>query len=89
MKKLDEVRRVKEGVEKDLLTLPGVIGVDIGKKIVGGDKTDELAIRVYVEEKRDVPPEEMIPAMIDGVKTDVIQRKFVLHKGEKLETNEP
>ncbi|MBC8223324.1 hypothetical protein H8E65_01955 [Candidatus Bathyarchaeota archaeon] len=45
---------------------------------------------MYVEEKRDVPPEDMIPAIIDGVKTDVIQRKFVLHKGEeKLETNEP
>ena len=43
MKKLDEVRRVKEGVEKELLTLPGVTGVDIGKKIVGGEKTDELA----------------------------------------------
>jgi hypothetical protein len=38
-----------------------------------------MAIRVYVAQKRapeDVPPEEMIPAEIDGHPTDVIQRTF-------------
>jgi len=79
---LREIRKVKEAVEAELLTQPGVTGVDIGYKYVDGEKTDELAIRVLVEEKKDVkdiPEKEKIPNMIKGVKTDVIQRKFVLH----------
>jgi hypothetical protein len=58
-----------------------VTGVDIGRKIVGGRKTDRMAIRVYVESKRDMPRQEEIPKTIRGVPTDVIERRFVLHAG--------
>lgn len=78
MKTLKEIRPIKEASEADILRKPGVTGVDIGYKYVGGKKTDELSIRVYVEEKKDVPKKERIAPTIEGIKTDVIQRKFVL-----------
>lgn len=82
MKPLNVIRSVKASHEDRLLGLPGVSAVDIGKKLVKGKATEETAIRVYVEKKRprkEVPAAEVIPAEIDGVKTDVIERKIVLH----------
>jgi hypothetical protein len=76
---MDEIIHLKSEVETELLKLPGVTGVDVGYKYVGGKKTDVLAIRVYVKKKRDVPEKEAIPKMIQGVPTDVIERNFVLH----------
>jgi len=57
----------------------GVTGVDIGPKLVNGQPTAQTSIRVYVEKKRDVPPEQAIPKEIQGVPTDVIERRYVLH----------
>ena len=74
-----ELRRVKEEVEGELLSRPGVTGVDIGYKEVAGRPTDRLAIRVLVEKKRDVPEDEEIPKEIEGHPTDVIERRFELH----------
>lgn len=77
----EEIRRIKARVEGDLLKIPGVTGVDIGYKQVGGKKSDVLAIRVYVRSKKPadaVPPAELIPPTIDGVPTDVIERDFRL-----------
>ena len=77
MKELEEIRSIKESVENELLKRPGVTGVEIGYKIVKGKKTDELAIRVHVRKKSDVPRDQMIPTNIDGVKTDVLERDWV------------
>jgi len=79
MKTIDEIRPIKQAAEADILKRPGVTGVDIGYKYVKGKKTDKLAIRVYVEKKKPVPTTERIPKEIQGVDTDVIQRKFLLH----------
>ena len=82
MKATGEIRPIKEAAEAKLLERSGVTGVDIGAKYVDGKKTDELSIRVYVVEKKkkeDVLPEDLIPDQIDGVKTDVIEREFILH----------
>ena len=65
-------------MEADLLQRPGVAGIDIGYKTVEGEKTDTLAIVVYVAEKRDVPPDERIPQEIQGIPTDVVVRRFKL-----------
>lgn len=72
---------VKERVEGDLLGRPGVTGVAAGPRIVGGSPTGTWSIRVYVEHKRDVPPEEALPAEIEGVPVDVVERTFVPHPG--------
>lgn len=47
-----ELLQAKERAEEQLLALPGVTGVDIGYKEVGGEPTDRLAIRVLVAEKK-------------------------------------
>lgn len=77
------IRRTKEEVEDQLLSRPGVTGVDIGRKIVNGEKTEQLAIRVYVRKKGDCRPEDIIPETIRGVPTDVIERTFLLHESRK------
>jgi hypothetical protein len=73
---IDDIIRIKRAAERELLARPGVRGVDVGYKYVGGERTDEIAIRVYVEHKRDVPAEERIPESIDGVRTDVQEGVF-------------
>ena len=77
MKTLEEIRPIEEAAEDDPLKLPNVVGVDIGRKIKGGKETDELAIPVLVSSKKDVPPAQTAPKVIDGVKTDVIERRYV------------
>jgi hypothetical protein len=79
LKPLSEVIEIKNAAEADLLQRPGVTGVDVGYKYVGGKKTDEIAIRVQVKKKTDdIDPKDRIPAEINGVKTDVIQREYFL-----------
>lgn len=73
-----KVVQIKNTAEEDLLKRPGVTAVDVGYKYVNGQKTDTIAIRVHVAEKKDVPPDQAIPETIDGVKTDVLQNRFVL-----------
>ncbi len=79
MKSIDEIRRIKREVEGELLKLPGVNGVDVGYKYIGGKKTNVIAIRVLVKEKKEVSEENYVPKEIRGVPTDVIERSFRLH----------
>ncbi|WP_051265073.1 chymotrypsin family serine protease [Nakamurella lactea] len=79
MSTLDELIAIKQQVEQQYLGRPGVTGVDVGYKVVGGVQTDQLAIRVHVEEKKTrVPAAEKVPAEIDGVVTDVLERAYQL-----------
>lgn len=71
----DRLLALRDRVEAELRSIPGVVGVGVGFKERGGDLTEEIVFRVYVEEKRpldDVPPAERIPDEIHGVKTDVL-----------------
>src|SRR3712207_6781333 len=70
------IKSAKQEAEDDILQREGVTGVGVGYKYVGGQRTDEIAVQVFVKEKRDVPEEERIPTTIRGIKTDVIQRTF-------------
>lgn len=72
--KVDEnITNAKKSAVEDLLKRPGVTGVDTGFKIIGGQRTDQIVIRVFVQEKKNVPEAERIPQTINGVPTDVIQ----------------
>lgn len=54
--------------------IPGVVGVGLGVKEKAGQLTGEVAVIVYVDEKRartSLGRTELIPAEIEGVKTDV------------------
>jgi hypothetical protein len=78
---VEAIKPIKESVEKDFMEMENVTGVGIGPKIVNGEYTDELAIQVYVAEKKDqksLKKNEIIPKTIDNIKTDIIERTFVL-----------
>lgn len=77
-----DLRRIKAAAEKDLLNIEGVTGVGVGEKITAGKRTGIPSIRIYVKKKKPkarLSKGEMIPAEIDGIPTDVIEREFVLH----------
>lgn len=82
MADIDEMVKVKRSVEDDLLARPGVTGVAVGYREVGGKRTDEIVIRVYVEAKRpagDLSSGDLIPAEIQGHRTDVIEAQAPTH----------
>ena len=67
---------VHEEVKKELETIPGVRSVGIGLKEVEGQLTDQIAFKVYVDEKKPLSalePEHIIPREVRGFKTDVIK----------------
>src|SRR6266568_1541441 len=68
--------RVKNQAEEALFRIPGVRGVALGPKIVGGTLTGTPAIQVFVARKRslhDLAADERIPLEIDGIHTDIIE----------------
>lgn len=59
-----------------LLQKANVVGVGVGRKVVGGEEQDELCVTVFVREK--VPlsalrKRDRIPERVDNVPTDVIE----------------
>lgn len=86
------IRPVKERIEDELLARPGVVAVDINEKVSGGRPTGELSIVVVVEQKRpteDVPPDELVPAEVDGIPTDVQEGTIELQPAARLVRVEP
>ncbi len=54
--------------------IEGVVGVGFGLKETGGQYKDDIAIAVYVREKKkeeDLAPEQRIPPLFEGYRTDV------------------
>ena len=65
---------VKKRYRDFLMSLPNVVGVGVGAKVVSGKTTPLVAVKVYVRTK--VPlnlltEKERIPQELDGVPTDV------------------
>jgi hypothetical protein len=68
--------QAKRSIEDRLLAIPGVHTVGVGGKATARVPTGEVAIRVQVTKKRplsDIPPDERIPEIVLGVKTDVVE----------------
>ena len=93
---ISKALEVKDRVEADLLAIPGVYGVGFGGKLKAGKPTGDFSIRVLVFKKRtrsDLPPEELIPEEIDGVKTDVVEARipipYMLEGGIKVTFETP
>jgi hypothetical protein len=71
-----EISRVKEAHKEALMAKPNVIGVGMGYKVSEGVRTEELCLVTLVRQK--VPPsalqaEALVPKVIEGVRTDVIE----------------
>lgn len=78
---LQQIIAVKQQVEDEWLGKPGVTGIEVGYKYVNGQRTDEIAVRVLVEHKSDtVPQQDRVPEAMAGIRTDVIERTFVLQQ---------
>ncbi|HMT01766.1 MAG TPA: hypothetical protein PKD00_00410 [Burkholderiales bacterium] len=61
----------------DLIGLPNVVGVDFGRKIVGGLLTETPAIIVRVSKKdKTLAEEDQIPTEMFGIATDVVEAKL-------------
>lgn len=81
------IRPVKEAIEDELIAKAGVVGVDIAEKETDGVKTGELSIVVFVEEKLPktrLRKADMVPAEIDGIKTDVQELTIELQPAMRL-----
>jgi len=77
MPSVDELIAIKERVEAQFLSAPGVTAVDVGYKEVGGQLTDQVAIRVHVAQKTDsIPDDQRVPGEIEGAVTDVLERRY-------------
>lgn len=53
-----------------------VHAVGVGRKVVNGEPTDELAVRIYVIQKlaeSAIPPRDLLPAALDGIPCDIIE----------------
>jgi hypothetical protein len=69
-----ELDKVKRQAEEELMKLPGVIAVGVGLKDVKGEIQRELCFKVTVKKKKEestLRPEDRIPDVIYGFKTDV------------------
>jgi hypothetical protein len=72
----EEVKRAKERFERELLRKANVVGLAVGRKIVGGRETDELCVVVLVRRKmpeEELSPQDVVPRRLDDVKTDVVE----------------
>jgi hypothetical protein len=79
MPNFDEIRDVKARFRQRLLAIPGVHCVAIGPKLVSGRLTAEPVIVVFVTKKKplaEIRPEEVVPAEIEGIKTDVVEEEL-------------
>jgi hypothetical protein len=73
---MDDAKAVKKQYQRDLLGKPNVVGVGVGYKFVGGERTDIPCVIVFVRQKvapESLSAEEMVPVQIEGVATDVIE----------------
>ncbi|MCF3105169.1 hypothetical protein IPZ58_26780 [Streptomyces roseoverticillatus] len=79
MPSVAELVAVKQRVEQQFLDQPNVTGIDVGYKEVGGELTDQIAVRVHVARKTDdIPSADRVPERIDGFVTDVVERVYEL-----------
>jgi len=70
----DKIRAVRRTYEGELMSKANVVGVGVGYRQRGGERTGELALVVMVNKK--VPeallaPEDVIPTSLEGVPVDV------------------
>ena len=84
MPSIEELVSRKREVEAKFLAMSGVTAVDVGYKEVGGVLTDRLAIRVHVQKKGGrIAADQRVPAEIDGIVTDVLERSYELQVAEQ------
>ena len=72
----DELLAIRERAHERLTALPNVTAVGIGGRVRGGERIQELVLKVYVDHKRpaaELDPSELVPVEFEGVPTDVAE----------------
>ncbi len=73
---IEGVRAAKAAHEADLFDRANVVGVAVGRKVVGGRELDEPCIVVFVDHKEvedRLRRRDLVPRALDGVRTDVVE----------------
>ncbi len=79
MPEYDQILKVRADAEARLRAIPGVHAVGISRKVVAGKPTADLCVTVFLSEKKpldQLAPEDVVPAEIDGVPTDVVEMEM-------------
>ncbi len=82
-----EIQKAKARHERRLLRKRNVVGVAVGKKVVGGEETDELCLVVLVRKKlpeAELGSRERIPKRINSVTTDVVETGELEALGQRV-----
>ncbi|HLU11130.1 MAG TPA: hypothetical protein VK003_15770 [Oceanobacillus sp.] len=72
----DQAKEAQAIYEGTLLQKQNVVGVGVGYKESNGERSDQVAVVVLVEEKKPVAAlrdEDLIPRELDGMRTDVVE----------------
>ncbi|MBC7342998.1 MAG: hypothetical protein H5U02_11250 [Clostridia bacterium] len=73
---MDKLGRTLKRNRQGLLSLPNVVGVARGQKMVRGESTKQEAVVVLVNQKmtlKDLRQQDVVPRVLAGVPTDVIE----------------
>lgn len=65
---------VKRQYQGELMAKANVVGVGVGFRTRGGERTDEVALVVMVTQKlprSQLKPEDVLPRQIEGIRVDV------------------
>lgn len=76
MPNLEKVQKTKNLHREVILSMPNVVGIGAGYKVVGGETTEHLCIITLVKEKipaLELPPSARVPPRIDDILTDVVE----------------
>jgi hypothetical protein len=71
----EKIRQVKDKNIDSLLKKANVVGAGIGRRIKGGQLTEELCLKIYVEKKMaksQLSSKNLVQEEIKGVKTDIV-----------------
>ena len=77
---LDRARNVRKKYRERLMTIPHVVGLGVGFRVVNGAQTNTIAVVVMVDKKIPpalLPPEHTIPSELDGIPVDVQEVGFL------------
>lgn len=71
---LEKAHMIKESYREQLMSFPNVVGVGVGYRHAGGQRTDDIAVVVMVDRKiplAQLDQHQVIPDEIEGVPVDV------------------
>ncbi len=83
VKTLEEVRKIKEEFEGEILDLNEVTGVDLRYESSINGKLVKPVIIVYVSNKKELLDKDLLPEEFQGIPVDVEERRFVLHSNKQ------